>query len=143
MNSQLFSQKLPTKNIRDCWIYAERKVGDYPEHTARGGKWLVFVGNHNVDRAWLKIRKAVEEGKLGGTAKVATARVNLDFPGSKTKVICVYTYDWRDERDVKRVREELRKLGITRKIAYKSDDDTDRGKYRTTGATEKISKYYE
>jgi hypothetical protein len=141
--TELFSQKLPSKVTNDYWIYAERKTGEYPEHTVRGGKWLIFISNHNVDRIWVKIKKAVEEGKLGGTAKVATAKVNLDFLGSKTKVICVYTYDWRDEQDVKRVREELRKLGITRKIAYKSDDDTDRGKYRTTGTAEKISKYYE
>ena len=137
------SQKIPSKTTSNYWIFAERKNGEYPEHSVRGGKWLIFVSNHNVDRIWAKIRTAVEEGKLGGSAKVATAKVNLDFPGSKTKVICVYTYDWQDEKDVKRVREELRKIGIARKIAYKADADTFEGKYRTAGTAEKISKYYE
>jgi hypothetical protein len=132
----------PSKNTRDYWIYAERKTGEYPGHTVRGGKWLIFISNHNVDRIWVKIGKAVEEGELGGTAKVATAKVNLDFPGSKTKVICVYTYDWRDKEDVKKIREELRKLGITRKIAYKTDKDTELGKYRIN-TDEKLSRYYE
>jgi len=44
--------------------------------------------------------------------------------------------------DVKRIREELRKLGVRNKIPYKSDEDTLRGGYRVTGHT-RISKYYE
>ena len=48
-------------------------------------------------------------------------------------MLYVYTYDWTDENDVKRNREELRKLGITNKIPYKADEDTLKGKYRITG----------
>jgi len=103
---------------------------------------LIFVSSHSVDRIWEKIKIATEEGKLGGSAKVATAKINPGFVNSKARVICVYTYDWRDEQDIKRVREELRKIGITRKIAYKTDEDTYQGKYVVTG-TERISKYYE
>ncbi len=58
------------------------------------------------------------------------------------RVICVYTYDWMDEKDVRRVREELREIGIARKIPYKSDQDTLDGKYQVSGHT-RISKYYE
>lgn len=104
---------------------------------------MIFISNHSVDRIWAKIRVAIEEGRLGSIAKVATAKINSASANSKIKVICVYTYDWRDEKDVKRVREELKKIGIARKIAYKTDEDTEQGKYRTTGTTEKISKYYE
>jgi len=128
---------IPSKNTRDYWIYTERKNGEYPEHSIRGGKWLIFVNSHNIDWIWKKIRVAVESGKLGGIAKTATAKIP-----SKTRVICVYTYDWRDEQDVKRIREELRKLGINRKIAYKTDEDTELGKYRIN-TNEKLSKYYE
>lgn len=52
------------------------------------------------------------------------------------------TYDWTDEKDMKRVRAVLRELGIDRKIAYKADDDTFKGRYVVKGDT-KISKYYE
>jgi hypothetical protein len=75
-------------------------------------------------------------------AKVATARPNPHATDPDKKVMCVYTYDWTDEKDVQRVREELRKLGITSKIPYKADEDTLAGKYRIFGDT-KISKYYE
>ena len=132
------------------WEYAQRKDGEYPEHTSRGGKWLIFVSSHNLDAVWSKIKVAVEEGRLGGMAK-ASKRNSHSLPvrvraqtsqNSNYKVICVYTYDWKDHQDVQRVREELRKLGIVRKISYKTDEDTEKGIYRTN-KSEKISKYYE
>ncbi len=140
--TKLFPQSRPSHATSDYWIYAERKDDKYREHTIRGGKWLIFVNAYNVDRIWEKIKTATEEGQLGGIAKVATAKVNPDFPNSKIKVICVYTYDWKDERDVRRIRDELRLLGITRKISYKADEDTEEGKYRHAGG-QRISKYYE
>lgn len=126
----------------DYWVYAQRKMGGYPAHTSRGGKWLVFVNSHNLDKIWTKIRIAVEEGKLGGMAKAATAKPNSHARNSNRKVICVYTYDWKDRRDVKRIREELRNIGIICKIAYKADEDTEQGRYRAN-TREKLSKYYE
>jgi len=127
--------------VKDVWwIYANRKVGSYPAATEQSGKWLVFIPTAQVDEVWAIIKQATEEGKLGDSSKVATAASNRY--DSSERVICVYTYDWTDEKDVRQVRAELRKLGITRKIAYKSDEDTLSGKYRMTGHT-KISKYYE
>ena len=72
---------------------------------------------------------------------MATARHNSNAMGSNARVICVYTYDWTDEADVLRIREELRKLGIINKVPYKSDQDTIEGKYKLTGH-ERISKYF-
>jgi|SRR3989344_7638173 len=138
----LFSQNQPSRLTDDYWVYAERQKGKYPKHTSRGGKWLIFVSSHYLDKIWLKIKTATREGKLGRMAKVATSKLNPDFQNSKGKVICVYTYDWKDEIDVKRIRDELRSIGITRKIAYKTDEDTDQGRYRTNNR-EKLSKYYE
>ena len=122
----------------DYWTHAQRKKGKYPEHTSHGGKWLVFVGSHNLSRIWNKIKIAVEKGKLGSLAKTSRA----EHQSSSNGVICVYTYDWKDRQDVQRIREELRKLGIIRKISYKTDEDTVRGIYRAN-SSEKISKYYE
>lgn len=137
-----YSECKPSDVIDAYWIYAIRKEGKYPKATQKSGKWLVFVDIKNVDEVWTKIKKATEEGKLGSGAKVATARLNPNATNPNTKVICVYTRDWTDKEDVKRVREELRKLGITNKIPYKADKDTRSGKYRITGHT-RISKYYE
>lgn len=104
----------PSEVIDEYWIYAVRKKGKYPKSTQRSGKWLIFVDPKNVDEVWAKIKEATEEGKLGDCAKVATAKPNPLSGKSKARVICVYTYDWADEKDVRRVREELRNLGIKR-----------------------------
>jgi len=140
--SSPYSNAKPSEVTDIYWIYATRKKGKYPKPTPRSGKWLIFVSLKNVDEVWAKIKKAVEEGKLGDSAKVATAKPNPLATDPNAKVICVYTYDYTDEKDVKRIREELRKLGITNKIPYKADEDTLSGKYRITGH-KRISKYYE
>lgn len=132
----------PSKVNEVFWIYARRKVGKYPRPSHYSGKWLIFVNANKVNEVWSVIKKATEEGKLGNNSKVATARPNPNATNPDTKVICVYTYDSRDEADVKRVREELRTLGITQKIPYKEDQDTMKGKYAVKG-DRKISKYYE
>lgn len=138
-----YSDAKPTDVTDVYWIYAIRKKGgEYSKATPRSGKWLIFADPENVNDVWGKIKKAVEEGKLGDSAKVSTAKPNPLAGKSRAHVICVYTYDWMDAKDVKRIREELRKLGITHKIPYKADEDTLKGKYRITGH-KRISKYYE
>jgi hypothetical protein len=132
----------PSKEKREYWLFAERKVGSYPEHTERGGKWLIFVPTDAVDRVWHAIKQAIEQGKLGSSAKVSTAKPNPNSTDSSRHVICVYTYDALDEADVRQIRSSLRDLGITSKIPYKTDDATIRGKYRKSG-DKRICLYYE
>ncbi|MGA2602654.1 MAG: putative phosphothreonine lyase domain-containing protein [Verrucomicrobiia bacterium] len=132
----------PSNDKRGHWLFAKRKLGSYPEHTDRGGKWLIFVPSDAVDEVWQKIKLAVEEGKLGSAAKVSTAKPNPNSTDSSKHVICVYTYDATDETDVRQIRSSLRDLGITSKIPYKTDDATLRGKYRKSG-DKRISLYYE
>ena len=124
------------------WLFADRKKDHYPKPTSRSGKWLVFVNVKDVDEVWEKIRKATEDGLLGFDSKVATAKLNPNASNSNQKVVCVYTYDWKDEEDVRKISEELTKLGITNKIPYKADIDTLAGKYGVRG-DRNISKYYE
>lgn len=93
------------------------------------GKWLVFVPVAEVDDWWLKIWTAVMRGRLGFRAKAATARENPLQRSSATRVICVYTGDWRDKADVGRVLTALRKLGVTWRLSYKTDDATLSGRY--------------
>jgi hypothetical protein len=91
---------------------------------------------------WIRIKHATEHGRLGDSAKVATAKPNPNASDPVTKVICVYTYDWTDKADVSRIRDELRALGIVSKIPYKADRDTLTGRYARRGH-KRISKYYE
>jgi len=137
-----FSDANPSEVTDVYWIHAKSEKSEYPKSTERSGKWLIFADISVIDEVWAKIKKATKEGKLGDSAKVATAKPNPNATNPATKVICVYTYDWADEKDVKRVREELRILGITTKIPYKADEDTLSGKYRVRGDT-RISRYYE
>ena len=106
----------PSQVTDEYWFFAERKQGTYPPHSAHGGQWLIFVPMGRIDNVWSKIKLATEAGTLGEMSKVATAKDNPHATNSSIKVICVYTYDWRDEEDVMRVRQELHQLGITWKI---------------------------
>ncbi len=76
-------------------------------------------------------------GGWGGPPRSAQER-----PAALLRVICVYTYDYADEADVRRVREELRALGFIDKLSYKADEDTLAGKYAQLG-DRNISKYRE
>jgi Domain of unknown function (DUF1917). len=136
------SDDKPSEVTNAYYVWAKRQKGAYLGQTERTGKWLIFVDASIVDEVWAKIKKATEDGILGDFSKVATEKPNPIAIDSRKKVICVYTYDWTDEKDVKRIREELRRIGITNKIPYKSDEDTLSGKYNATGY-KRISKYYE
>lgn len=122
------------------WLGAECKTSNFKKPTERAGKWLVYLSIDRIDEYWAKIKKATEDGQLGYSAKVSTARPN-PLASSKARVIVVYTYDWKDEKDVFRIRKALRRLGIVRKIPYKTNADTLAGKYKQTTA-KRISKYY-
>lgn len=124
------------------WIRAFAHEREYPKHTEFGGKWLLFEPLKDIDTLWAKIRDALHSGWLGNSAKVATAMPNPNASNPNTRVICVYTYDSRDESDVKRVRQSLRDIGISRKIPYKADNATRAGKYANRGDSN-TSLYYE
>jgi len=132
---QAFSHrnKLPSKVKDVLWLYAEHDDSNYPETTNYSGKWLIFKENEEIDKWWLIIKHAVEEGKLGRYAKVSTALKNPIARSEDQKVICVYTYNYNDKEDTFRIREVLRKLGITEKISYKADVMTMMGKYAHKG----------
>ena len=130
----------PSEITDEYWVYARRKIGIYPSHTTRVGKWMIFVPVQDIDDVWAKIRLAVEEGKLGNEAKSATSRPNPNSNDPNTKVICIYTYDGDDEADVWKVREALRELGITQKIYWKADQATRDGLYNARGHA-RVSRY--
>ncbi len=140
MNADRRRQR-PLKMADAFWIVAGSRAREYPSSTPRSGKWLLFVSRSEVDEIWEKVRRALEEGKLGASAKVSTARPNPNATDPENHVVCVYTYDSDDVGDVMRIREELRGLGFEGKIPYKTDEATIEGKYRVRGNT-RVSKYY-
>lgn len=80
------------------------------------GKWMP---SNLTLRLWEEIRGATIEGDLGVAAKVLT-----DFSRA-----CVYTRDYRDMDDLRRVLGVLRGIGVRGWINYKRDCETRRGVY--------------
>ena len=75
------------------------------------GKWMLFPYPNDVDSVWKKVAQGTLDGRLGCAAKVATD------DGDKVRVqrlICVYTEDFSDVEDVKRVLKEMKGLGLVR-----------------------------
>lgn len=133
---------VPSQVVDRYWLEAQRKSRKYPKHTEHGGKWLIFVPTSGIDSGWRTIKLAVEDGRLGESAKVSTAKPNPNSTDPMKHVICVYTYDANDIEDVKRIRQQLRELGVIQKIPYKTDDATFAGRYEKTGH-KRISSLYE
>ncbi|KAK3669896.1 hypothetical protein LTR78_010207 [Recurvomyces mirabilis] len=86
------------------------------------GKWMLFPTIDDVARVWRVVAEAAAAGKLGPTCKVATydeLRPRADH------LICIYTYDFTDLPDVRRVLETLVGLDLVstsgRPIYYKCD----------------------
>jgi len=103
------------------WLLVKRKFGTYPSHTKYGGKWLLNIPIDEADRVWQKISYEVEQGNLGGFAKITTAYPHVDKKDDKHRLICVYTYDSRDTKDVNTIREKLRDMGFVENIQYQTD----------------------
>ena len=82
-----------------------------------GGKWLVYRARDEIDSAWLTIARATFNRTLGRGAKVSTAEEDE----AKEHVICVYTRNYLDLDDIKRVRGILRDMGFTESLCYKPD----------------------
>jgi hypothetical protein len=133
------NELIPSKAVKTWWLYAESKK-KYKKATKRSGKWLSFHTPEFIDAAWEQVKDATELGLLGGDSKCSTKK-GWKGPGNDF-VICIYQYDWRDEKDVMRIRDALRELGFTKPLSYKTDADTIAGKYSCNGA-KNLSKYRE
>jgi len=85
----------PSEVFDEPWVWAHRGHGDYPPDTDRGGKWLVYVGEEYVDRAWESIRAATEAGWLGSSAKAATSFETRTRPvGAQRSYASTRTTGW-------------------------------------------------
>jgi hypothetical protein len=127
---------LPSQETEEYWIWAHCQRPSSRAYDAEMvGKWLVFVPVDRIDAAWAKIKAAVEQGRLGETAKVATAKKSPLQVNGAERVICVYTDDWMDEYEVRRVHAELYDLGCAWPMSYMTDEATRNGIYQHTGHT--------
>lgn len=85
------------------------------------GKWMLFPKSEDLPHIWRLVAEATAEGKLGPTSKVGTYEPENLVKGT---LICVYTHDFSDVPDVKRVLSTLFDLDIVKggtRIHYKCD----------------------
>ncbi|KAI1428935.1 hypothetical protein F5Y12DRAFT_710486 [Xylaria sp. FL1777] len=75
------------------------------------GKWMLFCTVFELNEVWGAVAKATANNELGIAAKVAT-KSNVDQ--RTERLICVYTADFSDQKDVTRVAEKLKQLGLVK-----------------------------
>jgi hypothetical protein len=101
----------------------EREIFDLArKNHVVSGKWMMFLTGEWVDKYWGVVVEETVKGNLGVAAKVATD----DGSGSgKARLLAVYTRDFGDTDDVRRVLERLVEVGLVeadeRPIYYKCD----------------------
>jgi hypothetical protein len=109
------------------WLYVWRPDGFDDVDLDRTGKWMIFASRSSIDKLWYKLSNAVRAGELGPSAKVATAMPAM--AEARSHAVMIYTADWADQHDVRRVLAALRRLGITARLSYKTDAATLAGTY--------------
>lgn len=110
-----------TRKLNPMRKELEKRILDLARETGvTSGKWMLFPTVDRVDEFWGVVVRAMEKGELGDVAKVAT-----DGGGGESRLICVYTDDFGDVEDVKRVVSKLVDIGLVgkgpRSIYYKFD----------------------
>ena len=106
---------IQTNNL--TWIKA---YGRLPSKKIKNrGKWMTYIPIEYANDVWKKIQISTEQGNLGYYSKMSAPILRSDRK-TMVCVLCVYTYDCHDIKDIIRVREELRKLGFVKPISYQS-----------------------
>jgi hypothetical protein len=121
-------KQLPSKENKERWISMSSPDKGIDLDLEKTGKWVIFRKIDQIDTLWETIRDRTQDGQLGIQAKVSTMRKNPNFD-SEYFVICVYTADCNNREELLKVREQLRALGVTEKIGYKTDAATHSGIY--------------
>ncbi|KAL2072456.1 hypothetical protein VTL71DRAFT_11799 [Oculimacula yallundae] len=84
------------------------------------GKWMIFPSPSEVNEVWSVVAHATANNQLGISSKVAAN----DGDDRSARLICIYTNNFQDMKDVKRVLLKLKELGLVQKgkgIYYKCD----------------------
>ena len=142
MMTHEYSDAKPSEVDDISFLYATNDTITYP-HPMEGksGKWIIFLKQGDeLDSMWFKVKHALLAGKLGRRAKVSTRKAHFSPASQGQGCICVYTYNINDGEDIRRIRNELRTLGVTWKIPYRLD--TNVRIYTNQGETE-LSQLYE
>ncbi|EXJ85164.1 hypothetical protein A1O3_05839 [Capronia epimyces CBS 606.96] len=130
-----------TRLLRSERTHLEAAILDLARTThVTCGKWMLFPSPDDVDRVWAVVAHGTWDGRLGISAKVAVAETETNTstrsetetatntsgasnrghdgdsdPARKQqqhRLICIYTSDFEDKADVKRVLVGMKDLGL-------------------------------
>ncbi|KPI44428.1 uncharacterized protein AB675_8445 [Cyphellophora attinorum] len=114
-----------TRLLKGPREFTESEIADAcKRYNVVHGKWMLFPHRDDVDQVWHTVAQATWDGELGDLAKVAPYDPHDQ---KQEQLICVYTKDFSDIDDVKRVLKAMRRLGLvkggdtSKAIYYKSD----------------------
>lgn len=126
-------KRIPSKTTDRYWLVSiyEPYPFSKPGEERNSGKWLLFDRIEKIDEYWELIKMATLKGTLGPSSKVSTSKINPNSVDHSIRVICVFTEDFNDRSDVRRVEMGIRSLGINNRLVYKLDRDV--GKYAHKG----------
>lgn len=79
------------------------------EHGVTTGKWMLFPSPAEVNAVWRLVADATVSEQLGHAAKVAT---DSGLGDGESRLVCVYTEDFANVGDVKRVLIKLAEMGL-------------------------------
>lgn len=71
-------------------------------------QWLLFSSADEVDAIWKVVARGTVQGDLGIAAKV----VPDEGDSSRARVICIYTKNFTDIEDIRRVAKQMKELGL-------------------------------
>lgn len=76
------------------------------------GKWMLFPEAQIVNSVWKVVADNTASGELGICAKVATGSADMTEKTKQERLICVYTKDFSDGEDVRRVVRQMEILDL-------------------------------
>ncbi|KAH6653734.1 hypothetical protein BKA67DRAFT_562947 [Truncatella angustata] len=110
LNKALMTPAMRTREMNKAALDASNDILNLAQALhVRSGKWMLFCSVHTVNEVWGIVAKATSNNELGIAAKVAT-RWRDDT--RTERLVCVYTADFADKRDVERVALKLQELGL-------------------------------
>ena len=101
------------EELREGILQAARETG------VVDGKWMMFPPAEDLNWVWETVCEGIVNGELGYAAKVAAKTEQDDDRGNR--LICVYTEDFDDRKELRKVVAALKKKGLVQgeKLGFK------------------------
>ncbi|KAF2445813.1 DUF1917-domain-containing protein [Karstenula rhodostoma CBS 690.94] len=134
LDVQKKNKSLITRRLNEESRLLQQHITDLASETnVLFGKWMLFPSVEDLTRIWRLVVDGVINNRLGPSAKVAP---DEGKPGER--LICIYTKDFQDKKDVLRVLRQLVSIGVVdpklKPIYYKADAYTYLDIYKTSAA---------